>query len=444
MGLTLSNSLALTGRRGGRKPRLWPSMASILAAAESAQYFAMRDGAMLFADTGGLAPAALDAGIALALSKDKQASFEARRNLIVQTAGNTATPGVIGSGGALPTGWVLEAALGLTTEVLANNIDPALGGCRTRVSGTPSGTGIYRLRISNFIIREAAQPAVVMSSFIHGFAGSMANISSAALFPVNLANGAGLIDEFDPFDAGSLTGARRVTLPGTPPSSAGIRQELRLSVTSGQAIDITFDIAAAQIEESNAGASPYQPVGANYPLSWAGNHGPQSSSSFRPTRVAAGASFDGNDDRLPGIAPNSAAGSLFARVNTATGGRIIAGAMAASSGRCAIGLTAGGLAAGALGNDGTAIIQGGPDIRDTGLRIIGLSWDGDTVRLWLDGEAIYEGAQSGSPAALPVNWGGLNGNGTFSSAFSGTISDALCLDYPLTPAQITALNTLWS
>jgi len=75
----------------------------------------------------------------------------------------------------------------------------------------------------------------------------------------------------------------------------------------------------------------------------------------------------------------------------------------------------------------------------------GVTWDGTTVKLYLDGAEVYSEPQVGAVSgAILALLGALNANGTAAAFWNGRISNALAVDRPLTPAEITKLTNKWS
>lgn len=169
-------------------------------------------------------------------------------NLAINSGGRSGAVGVIGAGGALPTYWSVAAALGLTVEVLATNVDPMIGGCRLRVYGVTAVSGNFRMQCSSGVARTVEQAGVVASCFVRGVSGALPGQPVITLVNAN----AGHVAPFDPFDATSLSKARRLgTGAGTVSSPLAIRQELRFFVATGVAVDFTIEIGGAQLEEAS-------------------------------------------------------------------------------------------------------------------------------------------------------------------------------------------------
>jgi len=175
-----------------------------------------------------------------------------------------------------------------------------------------------------------------------------------------------------------------------------------------------------------------------------GNHATQATTTFKPKYQTAGLTYDGSDDRLVSTLNPTTSGSIAARFNGTTASRVIAGSQSASDGRCFLALDASGKLAAGIGAQSTSTITGGADIRSAD-HVGVVTWDGSTVKLYLDGTEIYSAAQSGAVnTTVPIYEGALNANGTASAFWTGSISDSLIINRVLTPTEITKLSTSWS
>jgi len=175
-----------------------------------------------------------------------------------------------------------------------------------------------------------------------------------------------------------------------------------------------------------------------------GNHATQATTTFKPKSQTAGLTYDGSDDRLVSTLSPTASGSIAARFNGSTASRVIAGSQPASDGRCFLALDASGKLAAGIGAQSTSTITGGADIRSED-HVGVVTWDGSTVKLYLDGTEIYSAAQSGAVnTTVPIYEGALNANGTASAFWTGSISDSLIIDRVLTPTETTDLTNSWS
>tara|TARA_R110000868_G_scaffold348974_2_gene610122 strand:- start:409 stop:1005 length:597 start_codon:yes stop_codon:yes gene_type:complete len=175
-----------------------------------------------------------------------------------------------------------------------------------------------------------------------------------------------------------------------------------------------------------------------------GSHASQTGSSFMPQYQPAGTTYDGLDDRMVTILKPTTEGTILARFSGDLASRVVMGSQAASDGRCFLALDASGRLAAGIGGQSTSTIFGGADIRGethTGA----VTWDGSTVKLYLDAVEVYSAAQSGAVnTTIPIMHGALNANGTAAAFFDGAISDALVIDRVLTPQEITQTTNLWS
>src|SRR5690606_1718352 len=145
---------------------------------------------------------------------------EQRTNLTTNSGARDGTVGVVGSGGVLPTGWSIPASLGLDVEVLATNVDPSIGGCRIRISGTTTDAGNFRLQCSSATSRESTDPGVISSIFCRAVDGSTTNMTGGVVNITQVNASGGSPGNFDPFDGHtSLNAARReATSSGTTTS----------------------------------------------------------------------------------------------------------------------------------------------------------------------------------------------------------------------------------
>lgn len=178
-------------------------------------------------------------------------------------------------------------------------------------------------------------------------------------------------------------------------------------------------------------------------VSGKGNHatfGDGSTVTTFPTKlVKQGYDFDGTDTLRSGAFP-SLSGSLaavfdadFDRDNDA-----IMGSVDGSSNRCYLFIGPGGELSAGIGDQSQTTIKD-PDSRDIrkGIHTAIVTWNTVTVRLYLDGEEVYSGAQVGSVNVdTGIFVGALNNNGTQGSLLFGGIFSAQMYTIPLTPLQI--------
>lgn len=186
---------------------------------------------------------------------------EARTNNVRNSAGNGSVLGVVGTGGSLPTNWLINSAAGLSTEIVGTGVANGFSYVRVRVYGTASATS-YRLGFELNSATVAAQGQIWTGSFyakLH--AGSLSNITAVQARVRE--------NEVSTAELGSTTADMSINADGftrgiatrtlNNASTARVSLEVRLVVVSGQAIDITLDLAAAQLEQG-AFATSYIPT----------------------------------------------------------------------------------------------------------------------------------------------------------------------------------------
>lgn len=165
-------------------------------------------------------------------------------NSLTYSTTTTGTVGVVGSGGALPTGWSAIALMGLTAEVLATNIDATMGGCRVRVYGTATSSGIFRVLCSTGFASTVG--ATYSTS---QFARLVGGTAPTADFGIDSVNNGSLARASSGhiIAASSLAAARLLGVPSVS-SSATLRNELRFTSSTGTSCDFTVEITGHQIE----------------------------------------------------------------------------------------------------------------------------------------------------------------------------------------------------
>lgn len=176
---------------------------------------------------------------------------EARTNSLRNSLGSGAVAGVVGSGGSLPTNWGMGQQAALSTEVVGTGTRNGFSYVRLRISGTPDGS-VYAVIFEGVTQVVAAQAEVWCASFYAMLAaGSLSNVAA-----VNIR-----LDERS--SAGSTLATSRAALAGlnsaafvraqvvrtlTNAATARLTASVDLTLTAGQAIDVTLDIAAPQLE----------------------------------------------------------------------------------------------------------------------------------------------------------------------------------------------------
>lgn len=198
----------------------------------------------------------------------------------------------------------------------------------------------------------------------------------------------------------------------------------------------------AQVEEG-AAASAYQQNGAS--VGGPGNHGLQATTAAQPKWQTGGlARFDGSDDCLPTpLVPGSAMTLMAKCAFSVNNSKVIMGCQDASSGRCQLIFSSLQSLSAGVGNHDSATIFASTDISNS-THVVALTFNGSTVKLYIDGVEEYSGAQSGSPSAsVPITVGARNVAGTNGVFFDKDIYHALAIKKALTAAEIAAITNQW-
>jgi uncharacterized protein (TIGR02217 family) len=170
-------------------------------------------------------------------------SAAVRTNDVHYSVPGTVTAGALGSGGALPTGWNLDALSGLTRTVVGRGVEGGLTYLEIRVSGTATGT----VGIEADAWAGAYTSTAVCSSFYARLtAGSWANVAVSA--NAYLA-GAGAISNglVVIVPTGAALNTQRFSAVGMAGSS-GNSDRTALAFTVSGAVDFTVRVAGFQQE----------------------------------------------------------------------------------------------------------------------------------------------------------------------------------------------------
>lgn len=166
------------------------------------------------------------------------------------TAG--AALGVIGSGGALPTGWTPPVANGLTREVVAFGQVAGFDYVDLRCHGTASGTGAVAM-IAEPTVTGSIGATWTQSAYIALIAGSLTNVSGFVLRTGSEAGNTGL--------SGLTSVLTRYTNTRTMTATNPTLQ-LRWDYASiGAAVDFTLRISLPQRESGNKATSIIRTAG---------------------------------------------------------------------------------------------------------------------------------------------------------------------------------------
>jgi hypothetical protein len=192
---------------------------------------------------------------------------EARTNSIRNSQAGGSTNGVIGSGGAMPTNWIISGQNinGLSAEIVGTGTEDGLSYMDLKISGTPTSSASVGLNTeSGTQIVASNGQTWTGSTYIKLQAGANTNASYRAYLTGRDSGGAVVAGQtttvvFVPTSA-TLT-SQRITGTRTFSDAAIARTTYNFEViyTSGQAIDLTLRIAAPQLEQG-AFATSYIPT----------------------------------------------------------------------------------------------------------------------------------------------------------------------------------------
>ncbi len=185
----------------------------------------------------------------------------ARTNGIPNPRADGLTPGVIGSGGVLPTGWtVAVSTTGITREVIGQATVNGLPGLRIRVSGTPAANANIQFQTAtSSAIAASAGQVWTSTAFYRLHAGSLTNITNIRHRTRTVGGASDTLTVLSPAMDGTL---RRYGHPNPitcPGATTHIYAELTSVITAGLAIDATIDVIAPQLEIGPASSTPILP-----------------------------------------------------------------------------------------------------------------------------------------------------------------------------------------
>jgi len=194
------------------------------------------------------------------VNKGIRLESESRTNHIPNNTMQGATVGVIGSGGALPTGWTLAGMPAGTAEIISLAPKNGKANIQLRLNGTPTGT-VFLTFVGSNVVSASAGESWTSSAWLQAVSGDTTNITRASLgisgrdssLPIEAANGADI--------TGILTTDTRhsVSLQLTEAGIISVNTYLRI-INSG-AIDITLDVGLPQMEQAELASSPIETSG---------------------------------------------------------------------------------------------------------------------------------------------------------------------------------------
>ncbi|WP_159347634.1 phage head spike fiber domain-containing protein [Roseomonas harenae] len=174
----------------------------------------------------------------------------ARTNQFTNPRSEGAVPGLVGAGGQLPTGGSVAGDAGLSTEVVGTGAEDGLPYVELRIFGTPTAS-IYQLNHGGGTTPIAEGQIWTYSLFIRVTGGSTNGVNHfAPAFVTNMNVG---------IPTGTALRNCRVSASWSIASTGNSTGRLRISLATGQPVDMTFRLAVPQLELGAFASSPILP-----------------------------------------------------------------------------------------------------------------------------------------------------------------------------------------
>jgi len=171
-------------------------------------------------------------------------------NLAPNPRGEGAIAGVIGSGGALPTGWAMHSVVtGLTTEVVTPNaVRSGIPGIVLRVFGIATASGNHVIRIGGAVTATGVE-TITFSAYLRREVSI--GVTPQTRWHIGHQTALGSLIEPVPRINERVIGSRTITFT----SSVNRMTSVWLVVDNGDDIDETFFIGAPQMASGSAPSS---------------------------------------------------------------------------------------------------------------------------------------------------------------------------------------------
>jgi hypothetical protein len=191
--------------------------------------------------------------------------FESRTNFIRNNTMVGVTPGVVGSGGVLPTNWSAIVVSGLTTTVIGSGVDAnGISYCDVRISGTTNSTNYFLGFETSTGIDALTAQTWTGSAYLSLVGGALTNVTNVRINLSERTSVGGFVAE----GAGNTTSVtvnatmqrmnhtRTLSGGGT---TAKLQPSVRFDIANGVAVDFTIRLGFPQCEQA-AFASPVIPT----------------------------------------------------------------------------------------------------------------------------------------------------------------------------------------
>lgn len=185
---------------------------------------------------------------------------ESRSNMVTNNGTSGAVVGVLGSGGALPTGWSAPTSNGLTAEVLSVGVEDGIPYVDVRFYGTATTNyqGVVFGNVSGYVPSTTYTGSVYIKLL-----GGALPASGSVQFKIRYNHSAGSTDINGAFSnasfaADKLRANRLLTTGATSSTSTGLGQLLMIiNYPTGTVIDFSLRLGLPQLE---AGSGPTSPI----------------------------------------------------------------------------------------------------------------------------------------------------------------------------------------
>jgi len=194
----------------------------------------------------------------------------ARTNSLRNSVAAGSTNGVIGAGGALPTNWTSFRAGGVDIEIVGTGTANGFSYIDIRFVGTATVTGNTAVRFegTNQVAASSGQTWSA-STYVTRIGGSETNLNDQILLISGRDGGGASVEStsvsFAGMSGGLATSRVSVSRTLSNGSTVAIVSNIQIAVTSGNAVDVTYRIAAPQLEAGPFPSSYIPTTGAAAP-----------------------------------------------------------------------------------------------------------------------------------------------------------------------------------
>ncbi|BBF92632.1 phage head spike fiber domain-containing protein [Blastochloris tepida] len=185
----------------------------------------------------------------------------AATNLVTNSSAQGAVLGVLGAGGALPTGWFTSGGTGLTKEVVGIGVEDGIPYIDVRFWGTNADN--YATVVPSNLSGMVTGTSYASSIFVTLVGGSTSSLTSRTLKTrYNLSSGSTDINQNLTFAPGRLVDNRQSGVAVTAGTLTGTGQLILVfNNAPGATIDLTIRVGCPQVEAGLVASSPIMTAG---------------------------------------------------------------------------------------------------------------------------------------------------------------------------------------